>query len=72
MQFSGDTVTVDLAGAASNSVDAQAAEAAVQQLVYTATAAAEDSNQTAVERVRLLLDGQRVAELWGQVARRAC
>jgi hypothetical protein len=67
VQFSGDIVTVDLAGAASNSVGSEAAQMAVQQLVYTATAAAEVSDQTAVERVRLLLDGQPVADLWGHL-----
>ena len=68
MQFSGDIVTVDLAGAATNSVGAEAAEMAVQQLVYTATAAADRAGRTEVERVRMLLDGQSVSQLWGHVA----
>jgi hypothetical protein len=55
-------VTVDLGGARRNNVGAEAAEQAVQQLAWTATAASGES------RVRLLLDGERVDELWGHVA----
>ncbi len=67
MQFSGDIVTVDLAGAATNNVSSETADMAVQQLVHTATGAADVAGQKAVERVRLLLDGQSVATLWGYV-----
>ncbi len=57
----GKTATVDLTGAASHSVGAQAAEIAVQQLIWTATAVPN------IEAVQLLLDGQPAAELWGHV-----
>ena len=67
VQFSGDVVTVDLAGAATNNVSAETANMAVQQLVYTATGAADVAGKKAVERVRLLLDGQSVATLWGYI-----
>jgi hypothetical protein len=56
-----DAVTVDLAGAATNSVGAEAAQQTVQQLVWTATAASGRSS------VRLLLDGEPVSDLWGHV-----
>jgi hypothetical protein len=57
-----DTVTVDLSGAATNSVGAEAAQQAVQQLVWTATAASGKSG------VRLLFDGEEISELWGHVS----
>jgi len=56
-----DTVTVDLAGAGANGVGAETARLAVQQLVWTATAASERTD------VRLLLDGRPADQLWGQV-----
>jgi hypothetical protein len=56
------TVTVDLAGAATNNVGAEAAQQTVQQLVWTATAASGRSG------VRLLLDGEPVTDLWGHVS----
>jgi hypothetical protein len=62
VSIDGDSVTVDLSGAATNSVGAEAAQQAVQQLVWTATAA---SGKTGV---RLLLDGEPVSELWGHVS----
>jgi hypothetical protein len=52
-------VTVDLGGAAANDVDAETARVAVQQLVWTATAA---SGRPAV---RLMLDGVPADRLWG-------
>ncbi|MDI1462273.1 GerMN domain-containing protein [Catellatospora sp. KI3] len=57
----GDTVTVDLSGAAVNGAGSLGSVQAVQQLVWTATAA---SGKPAV---RILLDGARVDELWGHV-----
>ncbi len=57
----GDTVTVDISRAAANSIGAEAAEQALQQLIWTATAA------SGAPGVRLLLDGQPVTELWGHV-----
>jgi hypothetical protein len=59
------TATVDLTGAAGTATDAGSdAEAkSVQQLVYTVTAA-DDT----VERVRLLVEGQEVTDLWGHGA----
>jgi Sporulation and spore germination/Immunoglobulin-like domain of bacterial spore germination len=62
VSIEGDTVTVDLSGAATNSVGAEAAQQAVQQLVWTATAASGKSS------VRLLLDGEAISELWGHVS----
>lgn len=59
---SGSTATVDLTGAASHSVGSEAAQVAVQQLVWTATAV------SGVDSVQLLLDGATVADLWGHVA----
>ncbi|GHJ48511.1 hypothetical protein Cs7R123_58530 [Catellatospora sp. TT07R-123] len=57
----GDTVTVDLSGAAVNGAGSLGSVQAVQQLVWTATAA---SGKPAV---RVLLDGARADELWGHV-----
>jgi len=57
-----DAVMVDLSGAATNSVGAEVAHQAVQQLVWTATAASGKPG------VRLLLDGEPVSELWGHAA----
>jgi hypothetical protein len=54
-------VTVDIGGAARNSVGSEAAHQAVQQLVWTATAASGQPG------VRLRIDGQPVDELWGHV-----
>jgi hypothetical protein len=55
-------VTVDIRGATRNNVGSEAADQAVQQLVWTATAASGQDG------VRLLIDGQPVDELWGHVA----
>lgn len=56
------TVTVDLTGvAAGTGVDPETARIAVQQLVWTATAASGEAG------VRLLVDGRPVERLWGQV-----
>ncbi|MBB5873164.1 hypothetical protein F4553_006598 [Allocatelliglobosispora scoriae] len=57
----GDTVTVDLTGAATGSAGAEAAAQAVQQLVWTVTAATGKPN------VAITLDGKPAAELWGHV-----
>ena len=62
VSIAGDTVTVDIGGARTNSVGSEAAHQAVQQLIWTATAASGKPN------VRLLLDGKTVDELWGHVA----
>lgn len=56
-----DTVVVDLSGAAANPVGSEYAHQAVQQLVWTATA------NSGRDRVRVLLDGRPVTELWGHV-----
>jgi spore germination protein GerM len=62
-QRSGDTATVDLSKAATTAkVGAQAAEASLQQLVWTVTAA-----DRSVRQVRLRVEGRPVAELWGHV-----
>jgi hypothetical protein len=54
-------VTVDIEGAARNNVGSEVAHQAVQQLVWTATAASGQRG------VRLFIDGQPVDELWGHV-----
>ncbi|HWG99723.1 MAG TPA: GerMN domain-containing protein [Pilimelia sp.] len=58
----GDAVTVDLSGAGRHRVSAEAARIAVQQLVWTATAASGRAG------VRLRLDGRPVDRLWGLAA----
>jgi Sporulation and spore germination/Immunoglobulin-like domain of bacterial spore germination len=61
---SGDTATVDLsAGVRSASVGSQAAGVALQQLVYTVTAA-----DNTVKKVELLVEGEPAGDLWGHVA----
>jgi len=62
VRIDGATVTVDIGGAERNNVGAEVADQAVQQLIWTVTAA---SGKTGV---RLLLDGAEVSELWGHVA----
>ena len=56
------TVTVDIGRASRNNVGSEAAHQAVQQLIWTATAASGQPG------LRLLIDGQAVDELWGHVA----
>jgi hypothetical protein len=59
----GGTITVDVtADARAADVGAEAAERAVQQLVYTVTAALQSNAD-----VQLLVDGQPAGELWGHV-----
>ena len=55
---SGTTITVDLSGAAVNGDDPPTESAALQQLIWTATAAVPNSV------MRLLLDGKPVTKLW--------
>jgi len=62
VRVDGDTVTVDLTGAATNNAGAEVAHQAVQQLIWTATAASGQPG------VRLLLDGEQITDLWGHVA----
>jgi hypothetical protein len=61
----GDTVTVDLTGFANTAgpgqLDPASLRQAVQQVIWTATAASGGS------KVRLLLDGHQVNSLWGTV-----
>lgn len=60
----GDTAQIDLNRAVTKAnVGARAAEATLQQLVYTVTAA-----DTSVKKVKLTVDGRQVAQLWGHVA----
>jgi sporulation and spore germination protein/immunoglobulin-like protein involved in spore germination len=54
----GQIVTVDLSGAAVNGYDPPSETAALQQLIWTATAASD------TDGVKLLLDGKPVAKLW--------
>jgi hypothetical protein len=58
IQVEGTTVTVDLSGAAVNGYDPPSEAAALQQLIWTATAAAD------ADGMKLLLDGKPVAKLW--------
>jgi hypothetical protein len=67
-----DVVTVDLGheALAAPGVDRDVARAAVQQLVYTVTAAAtslHDATSGAASRVRVLVDGAEGYLAWGQV-----
>jgi hypothetical protein len=61
VRIDGDTVIVDLHGVAKNNVGAEAANQAVQQLIWTATAVSGKSV------VRLLVDSTPAVELWGHV-----
>jgi hypothetical protein len=58
VRVSGTSITVDLTGAAINGDDPPTEKAALQQLIWTATAVVPDST------MRLLLDGKTVATLW--------
>jgi hypothetical protein len=58
VSVSGATVTVDLSGASVNADDPPSEKAALQQLIWTATAASD------TDGMRLLLDGQPVTKLW--------
>jgi hypothetical protein len=66
--------TVDLSAVGRSPGSASAARAAVQQLVWTVTAATADwdkdrpaGEKVNVTEVRVTVDGSRVADLWGQV-----
>ena len=61
VSVAGNTATVDIAGAASANLGAQASGIAVQQLIWTATAVA------GIDEVRILLDGKAAPRLWGHV-----
>lgn len=67
-QLDGSHLTVNLDGDAvsATNVGSEVADRAVQQLVYTATAAASIA-KTPVDTVTILVDGQ-AAELWGAVS----
>jgi len=58
VSVSGDTVTVDLSGAVVNAYDPPSEKAALQQLIWTATAASDTTG------FKLLLDGKTVDKLW--------
>jgi spore germination protein GerM len=60
----GDLATIDLSADAGGTFNggAEFAELSVQQLVYTVTAA-----DTAAKRVQILIEGQEMPDLWGQV-----
>jgi Sporulation and spore germination/Immunoglobulin-like domain of bacterial spore germination len=58
VSVSGTSITVDLSGAAINGDDPPTEAAALQQLIWTATAVVPGST------MRLLLDGQPVTRLW--------
>ncbi|GIH10619.1 hypothetical protein Rhe02_86860 [Rhizocola hellebori] len=61
VSIAGNTATVDIGGATANNVGAQAAQIAVQQLVWTVTAVPN------IDSVKILLDGAPATELWGHV-----
>ncbi|HCT81725.1 MAG TPA: hypothetical protein DGT23_35125, partial [Micromonosporaceae bacterium] len=61
VSISGQTATVDLTGATVNSLGAEAAHIAVQQLVWTVTAVPN------LVDVSLRLDGRPANDLWGHV-----
>ena len=68
VQVGTDTMTVDLSRAlAGGPSDPAVAYAAVQQLVYTATAVAFDQGQPKLTKVRLTFDGASQRTLWGDV-----
>ncbi|MBB5872686.1 hypothetical protein F4553_006120 [Allocatelliglobosispora scoriae] len=58
VRVDGNTVTVDLSGAAVNAYDPPSEKAALQQLIWTATAASD------ADGMKLLLDGKAVGKLW--------
>jgi hypothetical protein len=58
---SGSVVTVDLSGAAVNGFDPPSEYAALEQLIWTATAA------SGADGMKLLLDGAPVAKLWNLI-----
>ncbi|GHJ47504.1 hypothetical protein Cs7R123_48460 [Catellatospora sp. TT07R-123] len=60
VKVDGGTVTVDLSGAAVNGYDPPSNKAALQQLIWTATAASD------TDALILLLDGKQVDKLWNQ------
>ncbi|MDI1461311.1 GerMN domain-containing protein [Catellatospora sp. KI3] len=60
VKVDGATVTVDLSGAAVNGYDPPSNRAALQQLIWTATAASD------TDAMVLLLDGKQVDKLWNQ------
>jgi hypothetical protein len=61
VSIAGTTATVDVGGASANSAGSQAAEIAVQQLVWTVTAVPN------IDAVTILIDGAPAADLWGHV-----
>jgi hypothetical protein len=66
VSVNGATVSVDLTGAATNDVDPDTARMALEQLVWTATAASVPPGQaTGLTGVLLRLDGRAVTTLWG-------
>ncbi len=66
VRIEGSVAVVDLGGAATNSVGAEAAELTVQQLIWTVTAVAADAGSP-LNGIRLQIDGSSPAELWGHV-----
>jgi hypothetical protein len=62
VQTGGDVITVDLTGLGAGQVGSELAELAVQQLVFTVQGALQSTDP-----VRILLDGNRIDELWGSV-----
>jgi hypothetical protein len=62
----GPTASVELTGAATNDVDPDTARMALEQLVWTATAASVPAGRSAgLTGVRLRMDGRAVTQLWG-------
>jgi hypothetical protein len=63
-----DSIEVDFTGATDyTGVRDEVAQVAVQQLVYTVTAAAFDAGQDGALPVRILVDGQPADAMWGRL-----
>ncbi len=67
VELTDGVAVVDLSGTATNTVGAEQADLAVQQLVYTVTAVTAEQ-KVQLSGVRILLDGQPDEVLWGHVA----
>jgi spore germination protein GerM len=62
-----DVIEVDFTGATDyTGVRDEVAQVAVQQLVYTVTAAANDAGQNGALPVQILVDGEPADAMWGQ------
>ena len=68
VEVTNDVIEVDLTGQTDyTSVRDEVAQLAVQQLVYTVTAAASDAGQNGALPVQILVDGEPPARMWGEL-----